>query len=129
VPNRPNSLTNHATASALRPPIGTAARSLRETETTRAPGNFSFSRSPRKSPEIRTGDAGRIGIFGAFGGAPTHCAARSSTQYSRRAFAASYQLLATIPVSRGSRPVPIAVWPGHVSVAAWRWRAPGYGAP
>ncbi len=89
--------SNQTAASALRPPIGTAERSFRASDTTRAPGNFSFRRSPRKCPERSTGEAGRTVIFGASGGTPTHCAARSSTQYSRRSFAASYQLFPMAP--------------------------------
>jgi hypothetical protein len=129
VTNRWKPLTYQRTTSAFRPPIGTAPRSFRDSETTRAPGNFSLNRSPTKSPPIHTGEAGATVTAGAFAGVPTQCEFGSATQYWRRPLARSYQSLATMPVSRGSRPVPIAVWPAHVTVVAYRTRASGNRAP
>jgi hypothetical protein len=100
-------------ASAVRPAMRMAARSLPATPTTREAGDARFNRSPTVTPMKWSGEAARPGP-GSEGWRG------SSTTFTMAPAMRSYQAFATIPLSRAWRPESRSAWPGPVSEFAWR---------
>ena len=113
VTKRPPEPSYQYAASARRPAIRIAARSLNDTPTTFERGERAFSMSPTVNALKYAGEAGRPAP-------PRTRTVGSSTTLTRCLSARSYHELPTMPELRGERPERRTECPGPVSVHAWR---------